>query len=277
MPLVASRLFLALDARAVSAAFVSGGLGRRRVQGFVRVPLAPGELVPSPSSENLQRPDQVREALGRALEALGRAHARCTLVLPDGIARFALLPLPPDADASEYVRFRLAASLPWPSSEAIVDVLPAGRGFVVGAAVRRSVVAEYEQAAASSGLDLERVHLAPLLALGTLLHARSQEAVHVVLGDTAACIAAVSRGRVVALSSRRRDSSAGEAARLLEDAERTARLATNGRERHTVLLSGSDSARLRSEGGTAGPEPALAAPGEWPDAAEAVWLRGLLA
>jgi hypothetical protein len=275
--LARSRLFVAPDARAVCVAVVRGGLGGRRLEGFVRVPLAQGTLVPSPSGQNLQRPDEVRDALRRALDSIGRPSAAGTLVLPDGVGRLALLSLPADADARELVRFRLAASLPFPSVEAIVDVLPAGGGRVVGAAVRRGAVAEYEQAAASLGLALERVHLAPLLALGALMRMGSREVVDVVLGDAAACFAVLRGGAIVVLRSRRRDTSAGEAGRLLQEAERAARLAANGDERHTIALSGSDATRLRAEAGVAGDEPpSLAGIRKWPEAAEAAWLRGLV-
>ncbi len=277
MALARSRLFVAPDTRAVCVAVVRGGLGGGRLEGFARVPLAPGALVPAPSGPNLLRPDEVRDALRRALDATGRPPAACTLVLPDGVSRLALLTLPASADAREFVRFRLAASLPFPSAEAIVDVLAAGGGRVVGAAVRRGAVAEYEQAAASLGLALERVHLAPLLALGALMRTGSPEVVDVVLGDAAACFVVRRGGAIVVLRSRRRDGSAGEAGRLLQEAERAARLGANGDGRRAVVLCGADATRLRAEAGVSGAEPpSLAGVRRWPEAAEAAWLRGLI-
>ena len=276
MALLGTRLYLGLDASAVTAAALPVGLGRRRVQGFVRVPLAPGALAPSPSGPNLLRGDEVREAVRRASAELGGG--RATLVLPDGVARIALVDLPAGADPSDFVRFRLAMSLPWPASEAIVDALPAGRGRAVGAAVRRATVVEYEQAASAAGLAIERVHLAPLLALEGLMRSGARDAVHVVLGDVAWCLAPFHGGVPASLRSRRRDRSPGEAGRLLDEASRAALAAGgNGAGPARLVVSGSEAARLRQEiEGLA--EPGLAGPGEGlPGPAEAAWVGGLVA
>jgi hypothetical protein len=265
---------VALDASGVSVAALRDGLAGRRARAFARAPLAPGALTPSPSGPNLPRGDEVRAAIRRAVEETGGG--RATLVLPDGIARVALLELPKGADPRDYVRFRLAASLPWPGSEAIVDVLPAGPGRAVGAAVRGATVAEYEEAAAGAGLEVDRVHLAPLLALEGLMRTGAREAVHVVLGDLALCLAPFRGGLPVALRSRRRDRSAGEASRLREEASRAAAVAGNGTGPPTLVLSGTDALRLRRElaGDLAGR--GVEGPGEWADAAEAAWLGGLV-
>jgi hypothetical protein len=277
-----TRLFVALDARAAVAAAVAGGLGRARLRGFARVPLEPGALVPSPSGASLVRPDEVKDAVRRAAGSAFPAGTRATLVLPDGLARLALLALPSSADPRDFVRFRLATSLPWPAADAVVDVLPVGHGFVIAAAVRRAAVAEHEQALVAAGLEVERVNLAPLLAIASLTRSGRRDAVHVVLGDTAACVVALRGGSVVALRSRRRDPSAGEATRLAAEAERAARLAANGAGASApalpVAILGTDAERLRRE--LDGPD-ALAAgdlgPGEWPEAADVAWLAGVLA
>ncbi len=274
MKLAGDRLFLALDAGSVDVALLVRGLGGRRVAAFQRIQLASGALVPSPSGQNLRHPEDVRDGLRRAIESLGRRPAACSLVLPDGVGRLALLTLPKGEDIREIVRFRLAPSLPWSSAEAIVDSLPAGAGRAVGAAVRRSVVAEYEQAVASVGLALERVHLAPLLGLAAVRRSGSRDAVHVLLGATAACFAVVN-GTVVSLRNRRRDSTAGEALRLVEEATRTAGLTENGFRRQTIVLSGADSTRLCGEAALDAARPP-AGLGDWPAAVEAVWLGGLL-
>jgi hypothetical protein len=262
--LARSRLFIAPDARQVCVAAVRGTLGRRRLEQFARVPLAAGALSPSPSGPNLQRPEEVREALRQALDANGRPSAAATLVLPDGVGRLALLPLPAGAEAREFVRFRLATSLPYPSAEAIVDVLPAGNDLVVGAALRRAAVAEYEQAVASLGVAVERVYLAPLVALGGLLRAGTRRLLDVILGDTAACFAIVRGGAIVALRNRRRDTTAGEGVRLLQEAERVARLTANGDGPCEVAVSGADATRLRAESGIADLSPSPADIRRWP-------------
>jgi len=272
--LLGTRLYLGLDASAVTAAALAEGLGGPRAHGFARVPLGPGALAPSPSGPNLPRGDEVREAVRRAVEGLGGS--RVTLVLPDGVARVALLELPRGADPRDYVRFRLAASLPFPAAEAVVDALPAGGNRVVGAAVRRATVAEYEQAAAGLGLAVERVHLAPLVALAGLMRSGARDAVHAVLGDVALCLAAFRDGAPVVLRNRRRDRSAGEAWRLREEASRAAALAGDGRGPVRLVVSGAEATRLQRELGGEGAERGLEGPGKWPDAGEAAWLGGLV-
>ena len=274
MASLGTRLYLGLDASAVTAAGIGEGLGGRRARGFSRVPLEPGALTPSPSGANLSRGDEAREAIRRCVEGLGGS--RVTLVLPDGVARLALVDLPEGADPRDYVLFRLAASLPFPAGEAIVDALPAGGRRVVGAAVRRATVAEYEQAAAGAGLEVERVHLAPLVALAALMRTGSSDTVHAVLGDVALCLAAFRGGAPAVLRSRRRDRSAGEATRLREEATRAAASAGDGAEPVRIVVSGAGAARLRRELGDESAGRGLEGPGEWPDAAEVAWLGGLL-
>ena len=262
----------------MAAAALGSSLGGRRARGFVRVALDPGALVPSPSGPNLVRKDEVMGAVRRAIEGLelGPGRGRVTVVLPDGLARIALFDLPRGAEPREYVRFRLAASLPWPASETIVDFLNVAHGRVVGAAVRRSTVAEYEEAAAATGSEVERVHMAPLLALEGLVRSGARDAVHAVLGDVALCLATFQEGALVALRSRRRDRSSGEASRLRDELSRTATFAGNGTGPLRLVLSGADVTRLRREAGVDLAERGLEGPGKWDDAVEAAWLGGLL-
>ena len=274
MALLGTRVYLGLDASAVTATALADGLGRSRPRGFARVALEPGALAPSPSGANLPGADEVRAAVRRAVSGLGGR--RVTLVLPDGLARIALVDRPSGVDPRDFVRYHLAASLPWPASEAIVDVLPAGRGRLVGAAVRRATVAEYERVAAAAGLEVERVHLAPLLALHGLMRSGARDAVHAVLGDVAMCLVPFHGGSPAALRNRRRDRSPGEADRLLDEASRTSAAAGNGVEPVRLVLSGREAARLRREIGESVAEQALAGPGSWPEAAETAWVGGLL-
>jgi hypothetical protein len=274
--LFGSELFVAFDAASVSVAAVSRGPGRRRVTGFARSALGPGALLPSPAGPNLARRDEVRAALEQALGELP-VGGRASLVLPDGIARLACVEPPPGADARDFLRFRLASSLPWPAADAIVDFLPVGRDRVVGAAVRRGTVAEYENLATSSGLSVERVLLSPLVALGGLVGRGRAPAVHAVLGDVALCLALVQDGGVAALSSRRRDRSEGEGERLLAEARRTARRAGDVDRQVPLVVSGADAIRLREALGPHAVAGGLEPPAGWPAAAEAAWLGGALA
>jgi hypothetical protein len=269
-----TRLYLAFDASGVTAAAVGEGLRGRRVRGFARAPLEPGALEPSPSGSNLLRGEEVREAVRRAVEGLGGR--RVTLVLPDGLARFALVELPAGADVPDYVRFRLAASLPWPAEEAIVDALPTGRGRAVGAAVRRSAVAEYEQAAAAAGLEAEKAHLAPLLALEGLVRSRARDEVHAILGDVSLCLASFQGTALVALRSRRRDRSPGEAARIREEARRAALAHEGSVSARRLVVSGAGAALLLSELNGDAPALGLEGPPRWPEARETAWLGGLV-
>jgi hypothetical protein len=273
VPLFGTRLYLAFDASAVTAAALGEGLGGRRARAFARAPLPPGALSPSPSGPNLLRADEVRAAVRRAADGLGR---RARLVLPDGVARVALVDLPEGAEPREYVLFRLAPSLPFPATEAIVDALPASGRRVIGAAVRRATVAEYEQAAAGAGLDVDEVHLAPLVVLAGLMRTGARDAVHAVLGDVAMCLAAFRGGAPVALRSRRRDRSTGEASRLRLEASRASAVAGDGWVAAQLVVSGAGAAHLRDELGGEGAGRGLEGPGEWPDAAEAAWLGGLV-
>jgi hypothetical protein len=274
---VSTRLYVAFDARGVSVAALGRRSGRPRVQAFRHVALEPGALVPSPSGTNLARGDEVRESLARALDELGLPAHRAMLVLPDGIARLALADVPPGAEARDYVRFRLASSLPWPASEALVEALPVGRRRVVGAAVRRATVARYEQLAGAAGLSAERVHLAPLMALSALARGDGVDGVHAVLGDVALCLALVRDGGLVTVRSRRRDGSDAEGRWLLDEARRTAGQAGNGHGRVELILSGSGAGALRRVLGTSASERGLEGPAEWPAVADAAWLAGALA
>jgi hypothetical protein len=223
------------------------------------------------------RKDEVRETLAGLLAELAPGRGRATLVLPDGIARLAVARPPAGAEVRDYLRFRMASSLPWPASEAIVDLLPVGGGEVVGAAVRRATVMEYEQLAVSSGLTVEHVHLAPLLALEGLLKRRGS-GVHAILGDAALCLVVTRDGRLASLRSRRRDASDGEGAWLLGEAARAAREAQNGLDPSRLSLAGSGAGRLRDELGPAAAFPdETAGLREWPEADEVAWLAGALA
>ena len=270
MALGGTKVYVGLDALAATAVELVEGLAGRRARELAETPLEPGALGPSPSGPNILRAEEVREAVRRTLAGIdGR---RVTLVLPDGVARLALLDLPPGADPRDYVRFRLAASLPWPAADAIVETLPTGHGRAVGAAVGRATVAEYEQAATAAGLEVERVHLAPLLALEGLMRSGAPDAVHAVLGDVALCLAPFRGGLPLALRSRRRDRSLGEAGRLLEEARRAAGAAGDGTRSLRLVVSGRESGRMGREIGENLAERGLARL----EATGAPWVGGLL-
>src|SRR5262245_36811738 len=140
MPLLAAHYVVALEPSSVAGAAVSRGLGSLRIRSLARMPLAPGALAVSPFEPNVLRPDEVREAVARVAAAVGIEGGEACVVLPDGVARLALLQVPADAEADRFARFKMAPALPFPLDEAVVDVLPVGGQRVLAAAVRRSVV-----------------------------------------------------------------------------------------------------------------------------------------
>ncbi len=270
-----TRIYLAVDASSVAAAELAEGVKGYKLRTLAHEPLAKGALAPGASGPNLADSELVGMALARVLGRVGGA--RVTLVLPDGVARLALVEPPRGIAAREYVRYRLASSLPWPAAEARFEALDAGLGKVVAAAVRRTTVSEYEQAATAAGATVDEVQLAPLLALAGLLRGRSGDAAHALLGDVAMCLALVRDGALLALRSRRRDRSPGEASRLHEELRMLASRTRNGNGDVPLALSGSDAARLRPEIGAAGSGDRVAPLGLPPNDAEAAWLGGLLA
>jgi Tfp pilus assembly PilM family ATPase len=210
MALLGAQFVVALEPSSVAGAAVSRGLGAPRIRSLARVPLTPGALAVSPFDANVQRADEVRDALSRVAAALRMTRARTCVVLPDGVARLALLEIPPGADAEEYARFKLSATLAYPAEEALVDVLPVGGARVVAAAVRRRVVEDYERLVREAGLAQDRVDLAPLAAMAALARADSGPAgVDLILGETALSLAARLDGLVRAFRNRRRDPSPG--------------------------------------------------------------------
>jgi hypothetical protein len=220
-----SRALLAFDAGSVCTAFVRRGLRSARAVSASSSRLREGALVPSAFERNLCDPEEVVRAIREALEPL-RSHTRSvTLVLPHGVSRVMILDRPRAQDPTEYARFRLGVSLPYPPAEAVVDFLPLPGDRMLAAAVRREVVAEYEEAAAAAGITRGRVDLAPLAAAAgahPISTSFAAATVFLVLGDVASCFFAYDGGLLRGVRIRRRDLERGEAERLRQDAFRTA-------------------------------------------------------
>jgi Tfp pilus assembly PilM family ATPase len=276
-------VLVAFDAGSVAGARVARGLGARRLQSFAQVALTPGALVPSPHEPNLQRTDEVAAAIAQVVRTLAAPGARVRALLPDGIARVALLEANDGAlDPAEYARYRLAPGLPYPAREAVVQAERVGDGRVLAAVAWRTVIAEYEQALASAGLGPASIDLTPLAALAALADdARGPAAsALIVLGDAAYSLALHVGRRLRVVRSRRRDRAGGEAARLAREVERAARLAEHA-DPVRVRLVGSGASALAREMAAEG---ALAEPGWRLDAgalplpaAELAWLGSALA
>ena len=274
------RLFVALDAGSVS-----GGAGARSGGGFrlashARVPLGAGALAPSPFAPNVVRPAEVADALRELARSLRIGPAPVCLLLPDGIARLALLDVPADVTPQQYARFRIVPALPYPAEEAVIEVLPLGPGRAVVAAVRRSVIEGYEAVAEQAGLAQDRLDLTPLAALSGLLREPGDAGgltVDVILGDAAFCLAAHQDGVLRALRNRRRDPGPDEPPRLAEEIQRTSVLAGDGagpRVRVVGAGAGDLLASWRATGAAAEPGWRSESAGAGVEASELAWLGG---
>lgn len=276
-----TRVLMAIDATGVAAAAVSGGSTAPRVRSFARAPLAAGALVPGPVQDNVVRAAELRQALAEVAAAVEGGRGAVALILPDGVARTALLEVPSGVAPREFARYRITPGLPYAPDEALVDVLPVEGGRVVAAAVRRSVVEGYEAAAAAAGVAVERLDLSPLAALSALARERRGTAasVDVILGDHALSLAAWHGGVLRVFRGRLRDRGPGEARWLVREVDRTAALAGNGGPARIRAVGGGATALLRAwgdEGRTA--EPGWKAEGSLPvEAAELAWLGAALA
>jgi hypothetical protein len=229
------------DAAGISGGLVGPGLGRR-VRRWARVPLQPGALEPGLSAVNLPRPGEVVAAVAELRRQLGSNGASASLILPDGLARLRLLERQRGASPRDLARFRLAPSLPYPPAEAQFAVWPLAGGRLLASAARRSVIEEYESAAAAAGLRQRRLSLASYAALSELLRSAGPPEVAAILGDTTLSLAGLDVTGLRCFRSRLRDPAPDEAERLWEEAERTAQLA--GFESFGLVLVGSGAASL---------------------------------
>ena len=272
------RLFVALDAGSVSGGAGARGVGGFRLASHARVPLGAGALAPSPFAPNVVRPGEVADALRELARSLRIGPAPVCLLLPDGIARLALLDVPADVTPQQYARFRIVPGLPYPAEEAVIDVLPVGPGRAVVAAVRRSVIEGYEAVAEQAGLAQDRLDLTPLAALSGLLRHPGDAGglmVDVVLGDAAFCLAAHQDGVLRALRNRRRDPGPDEPRRLAEEVLRTSVLAGDGAGPHVRVVgagAGDLLASWRANGGTAEPGWRSEGAGAGVEPSELAWL-----
>ena len=191
------------------------------------MPLGAGALLPSPTEPNLLKPVEVSTALSDLLHRLGRP-ARVVVVLPLGTGRLSLLQPPAGTDPREFARFRLGPSLPFPADEAIFDTVPAGAGRVLAGAVRRAVVAEYEELLASCGAQVERVDLLPLAAVAARRRAGSAAALDLFLGDVAFALALHEAGEVRGFRCRWRDRGPADLDRIAETLQAAARAEGGG-------------------------------------------------
>jgi hypothetical protein len=158
--------------------------GRLSLAAAASVELSPGALQVSMTQPNVVDPDRFRAALRSALERAGvLGGARAALVLPDPVARVALVP---EAELlgekktakADLIRFRLRKGVPFEVREArIAWASPegAGRGTapVVVAAGHASVLDGYEDACRAVGLEPGLVEVSTLALVRAFAGGRS--------------------------------------------------------------------------------------------------------
>jgi hypothetical protein len=223
------QLAIAFDAGSVSGALLSRGRRGIRVRAWAHAALAPGALEPGGVELNLVRPGEVREALAQVATELGALGRSVCLLLPAGVARTSLLALPGGVDPGEYALFKVGSRLPYPPGEAVVDGLAASGGAWLAAIVRRSVIAQYEAAAADVGLGPPRVDVAPLAGLAGLQRQnRDSAGIDVVLGDAALTLAIRQGAGWSEVRSRRRPRANAAPERIAAAVDRVSRLGVGG-------------------------------------------------
>jgi hypothetical protein len=223
------RLILAPDARCVCAARSRSGLGGARLAACAGAALPRGALVPSAAERNVVRASDVRDALADLLSRVAPRMHRADLILPAGAAHLRLLEAGERALGSDELRLRLASGLPFPVQDAVLGAMRVGTSRWLAAAVRRSVVEEYEALASSVGLRPRRVELASLVAITGLLRQPLPEGgIDVVLGDTTVALAVWNRGGLAHLHTRLRGDSEDDTPWLWEEIARTAVAAGHG-------------------------------------------------
>lgn len=152
-----------------------GGL---RLAAAAALELPPGVVVPSMTQGNLADAEAFKRTLRSALEKAGALDASAAaLVLPDAVARIALLPASEMQAAGrtateELLRFRLRKSVPFETRDARVAFRPGEPNWLV-AAIARPVLEEYEGACAAVGLNVGLVELSGLALLGALERPRA--------------------------------------------------------------------------------------------------------
>jgi hypothetical protein len=137
-----------------------------RLQACAAVDLPAGAIEIALARPNVLAPEPVTLALRKVLEDAAPGEHRLSLLLPDDVARAAILPfatLPRTRrELADLVRFRMAKSLPFKHEEAVLDLnvvsgapgQPAGPAGAVVLAVfaHRAVIEQYESIVRACGL-----------------------------------------------------------------------------------------------------------------------------
>ncbi len=157
----------------IAADYVSAlRCGERGIEAWAVESLPAGAVQPGPLNENISDTATVSDALSRAVRAVGNGRRHCALLVPDMVARVALLEFenlpdnPQEADA--LVRWRLGRDLPFDLKQAAVSFeRQPGRGVaheVLAVVAVRSLLRPYEECVERLGLKPGWVTLSSLAA-----------------------------------------------------------------------------------------------------------------
>lgn len=193
------------------------------------VDLPAGTLGLSMSQPNVHDPAALRQYLKAVVERAGvLGGGRIALVLPDPVARVALVPASEvkgrAAEVDELLRFRLRKSVPFDIREAQVAHAYVGSGegaMVLAAAVFRPVLDGYESACRDVGLQPGVVEVAGLALLDAALRAHGSGDRIVVNWDEGYVSLLVSRGGVPVLIRTIVGAAAGSRPDVVREAEST--------------------------------------------------------
>lgn len=147
--------------RAVTFARVARTGGGAALAGFFAGELADGVVRPSAVQQNVHDATALRAQVRAARERVAPSGGPVALCLPDPVARVAILlleSLPPRrAEIAELVSWRLKKLVPYRVDEAQVAWQSlgtrAGQAVVLAAAIKRRVLAEYEEPLRAEGLE----------------------------------------------------------------------------------------------------------------------------
>jgi Tfp pilus assembly PilM family ATPase len=218
-------------ARALGAVrLVAQGTGRA-LGGAASVELPEGTLKLSISEPNIANPEAFRQGLRSVVEKAGILGAgRVALVLPDPVARVALLPAADvrgrGAEAEEMLRFRLRKAVPFEIRNARLASqsihVPGREPQVLVAAILASVLEEYEGACRALGLEPGLVELAGLAILDSVEESRRSADRLVVNWDDGYVSIILSQGGAPVLIRTLTGADAGSPANVVREASQTA-------------------------------------------------------
>ena len=188
----------------VAGARIDGsGRQKRRIRGISVQPIKAETVGPHLSHANVADAADLRRATDAVLAAVGNGGGRFGLIVPDGAVRVAILTfeaLPDDPlEAEALIRWRLKDKLPYNPEEARATFQVLSRELehieVLAAAVRTSVLAEYESAFSSvnGGAALILPSTVALLPLLSETEMRGQLLLHVCSNWLTAVVVAGSR------------------------------------------------------------------------------------